>query len=120
MLLGANLAGVAFSNAPVAGVHALAYPLGGIHQRKVGNRPAVAARGFGEEDREMPGHALDGQGFEPGGVVTKPGDDRLFRLEDLELEHLPSFKVETQVTACTHNPARPARASFPRRSTAWR
>ena len=31
MLLGANLAGVAFSNAPVAGVHALAYPLGGLH-----------------------------------------------------------------------------------------
>jgi alcohol dehydrogenase len=30
MLLGAHLAGLAFSNAPVAGVHALAYPLGGI------------------------------------------------------------------------------------------
>lgn len=29
MLLGAMLAGQAFSNAPVAGVHALAYPLGG-------------------------------------------------------------------------------------------
>lgn len=29
MLLGANLAGQAFSNAPVAAVHALAYPLGG-------------------------------------------------------------------------------------------
>ena len=29
MLLGAHVAGVAFSNAPVAGVHALAYPLGG-------------------------------------------------------------------------------------------
>lgn len=29
MLLGAHLAGVAFNNAPVAGVHALAYPLGG-------------------------------------------------------------------------------------------
>lgn len=29
MLLGSHLAGVAFSNAPVAGVHALAYPLGG-------------------------------------------------------------------------------------------
>lgn len=28
MLLGAHLAGVAFANAPVAGVHALAYPLG--------------------------------------------------------------------------------------------
>ena len=30
MLLGANLAGQAFSNAPVAAVHALAYPIGGI------------------------------------------------------------------------------------------
>ena len=29
MALGAHLAGVAFNNAPVAGVHALAYPLGG-------------------------------------------------------------------------------------------
>jgi alcohol dehydrogenase class IV len=29
MLLGAHYAGVAFNNAPVAGVHALAYPLGG-------------------------------------------------------------------------------------------
>src|SRR3546814_20529265 len=29
MLLGAHLAGVAFAHAPVAGVHALAYPLGG-------------------------------------------------------------------------------------------
>lgn len=29
MLLGAHLAGVGFANAPVAGVHALAYPLGG-------------------------------------------------------------------------------------------
>lgn len=31
MLLGSHLAGLAFANAPVAGVHALAYPLGGIH-----------------------------------------------------------------------------------------
>ncbi len=29
MLLGSHLAGIAFANAPVAGVHALAYPLGG-------------------------------------------------------------------------------------------
>jgi len=31
MLLGAMLAGQAFTNAPVAAVHALAYPLGGIY-----------------------------------------------------------------------------------------
>lgn len=30
MLLGACMAGQAFSNAPVAAVHALAYPIGGI------------------------------------------------------------------------------------------
>ncbi len=30
MLLGANIAGLAFNNAPVAAVHAFAYPLGGI------------------------------------------------------------------------------------------
>jgi alcohol dehydrogenase len=30
MLLGATLAGQAFANAPVAAVHALAYPIGGI------------------------------------------------------------------------------------------
>ncbi|WP_352260139.1 iron-containing alcohol dehydrogenase, partial [Psychrobacter sp. TB55-MNA-CIBAN-0194] len=30
MLLGAMLAGQAFANSPVAGVHALAYPIGGI------------------------------------------------------------------------------------------
>src|SRR5829696_5223088 len=30
MLLGAHLAGIAFANAPVGGVHALAYPLGGL------------------------------------------------------------------------------------------
>lgn len=30
MMLGANLAGQAFANAPVAAVHALAYPLGGL------------------------------------------------------------------------------------------
>jgi len=31
MLLGATLAGQAFANAPVAAVHALAYPIGGIY-----------------------------------------------------------------------------------------
>jgi alcohol dehydrogenase class IV len=30
MLLGAHLAGIAFANAPVAAVHALAYPIGGL------------------------------------------------------------------------------------------
>lgn len=44
MLLGANLAGVAFSNAPVAGVHALAYPLGGLHHLPHGLANALMLR----------------------------------------------------------------------------
>ena len=44
MLLGAHLAGLAFSNAPVAGVHALAYPLGGIHHLAHGLSNALMLR----------------------------------------------------------------------------
>ncbi|HNB46376.1 MAG TPA: iron-containing alcohol dehydrogenase, partial [Burkholderiaceae bacterium] len=57
MLIGAMLAGMAFENAPVAAVHALAYPLGGVFHLSHGltnalvlpqvlrfNRPAAEAR----------------------------------------------------------------------------
>jgi alcohol dehydrogenase class IV len=44
MLLGAHLAGIAFSNAPVAGVHALAYPLGGLHHLPHGLSNALMLR----------------------------------------------------------------------------
>ncbi len=44
MLIGAHLAGLAFSNAPVAGVHALAYPLGGIHHLPHGLSNALMLR----------------------------------------------------------------------------
>ncbi|MEA1071037.1 iron-containing alcohol dehydrogenase [Sphingomonas sp. LY160] len=44
MLLGAHLAGLAFANAPVAGVHALAYPLGGIHHIPHGLSNALMLR----------------------------------------------------------------------------
>ena len=44
MLLGAHLAGLAFSNAPVGGVHALAYPLGGIHHLPHGVTNALMLR----------------------------------------------------------------------------
>jgi alcohol dehydrogenase class IV len=44
MLLGAHLAGLAFSNAPVSGVHALAYPLGGIHHLPHGLSNALMLR----------------------------------------------------------------------------
>lgn len=41
MLLGSHLAGVAFANAPVAAVHALAYPLGGHFHLPHGHSNAV-------------------------------------------------------------------------------
>jgi alcohol dehydrogenase class IV len=44
MLLGAHLAGLAFSNAPVAGVHSLAYPLGGLHHLPHGLTNALMMR----------------------------------------------------------------------------
>ena len=44
MLLGAHLAGLAFANAPVAGVHALAYPLGGLHHLPHGVTNALMLR----------------------------------------------------------------------------
>lgn len=44
MLLGAHVAGLAFSNAPVAGVHALAYPLGGLHHLPHGLTNALMLR----------------------------------------------------------------------------
>lgn len=44
MLTGAHLAGLAFANAPVAGVHALAYPLGGIHHLPHGLSNALMLR----------------------------------------------------------------------------
>lgn len=57
MLLGAHLAGQAFANAPVAGVHALAYPLGGIHHLPHGLSNALMLRVVlqhnGEAAREL-------------------------------------------------------------------
>ena len=52
MLLGAHLAGVAFSNAPVAGVHALAYPLGGLHHLPHGLSNALMLRPVLQHNRE--------------------------------------------------------------------
>ena len=73
MLLGAHLAGVAFSNAPVAGVHALAYPLGGLHHlphglsnalmlRHVLHHNAAAARDLYAELAEIVAPDCAGQG----------------------------------------------------------
>ncbi|MGL6044410.1 MAG: iron-containing alcohol dehydrogenase, partial [Sandaracinobacteroides sp.] len=44
MLLGSHLAGVAFANAPVGGVHALAYPLGGHFHIPHGHSNALMLR----------------------------------------------------------------------------
>lgn len=52
MLLGAHLAGLAFSNAPVAGVHALAYPLGGLHHLPHGLSNALMLRHVLEHNAE--------------------------------------------------------------------
>ena len=52
MLLGAHLAGLAFSNAPVAGVHALAYPLGGLHHLPHGLSNALMLRPVLEHNAE--------------------------------------------------------------------
>ncbi|GAA4716877.1 iron-containing alcohol dehydrogenase [Sphingomonas lutea] len=52
MLLGAHLAGLAFSNAPVAGVHALAYPLGGMHHLPHGLSNALMLRPVLEHNAE--------------------------------------------------------------------
>lgn len=52
MLLGAHLAGQAFANAPVAGVHALAYPLGGIHHLPHGLSNALMLRAVLQHNSE--------------------------------------------------------------------
>jgi alcohol dehydrogenase class IV len=52
MLLGAHLAGLAFANAPVAGVHALAYPLGGLHHLPHGLSNALMLRPVLEHNAE--------------------------------------------------------------------
>ena len=52
MLLGAHLAGLAFANAPVGGVHALAYPLGGMHHLPHGLSNALMLRAVLEHNLE--------------------------------------------------------------------
>ena len=52
MLLGAHLAGLAFANAPVAGVHALAYPLGGLYHLPHGLSNALMLRPVLEHNSE--------------------------------------------------------------------
>jgi alcohol dehydrogenase class IV len=84
LLLGAHLAGVAFANAPVAGVHALAYPLGGHfhvphgHSNALmlgpvlGHNLAAAAPLYAELlDCVAPGHAAVGEAQRAGAFVER-------------------------------------------------
>jgi alcohol dehydrogenase class IV len=88
MLLGAHLAGLAFANAPVAGVHALAYPLGGIHHlphgvsnalmlRHVLAHNAAAAREHYAELAEIVAPECTGQGSQARAAVLIERLDRL-------------------------------------------
>ena len=52
ILLGAHLAGIAFANAPVGGVHALAYPLGGLFHLPHGLTNALMLRPVLEHNAE--------------------------------------------------------------------
>ena len=88
MLLGAHLAGLAFANAPVAGVHALAYPLGGIHHlphgvsnalmlRHVLSFNAAAARDYYAELAEIVAPECAGQGSQARAAMLIERLDRL-------------------------------------------
>ena len=68
MLLGAHLAGLAFANAPVAGVHALAYPLGGLHHLPHGLSNALMLRHVLQHNQEAAReeYATLAQVIEPG------------------------------------------------------
>lgn len=70
MLLGASLAGMAFANAPVAAVHALAYPIGGLYHVAHGLSNALVlphvlrfnAEAAAADYATLARHALPGQG----------------------------------------------------------
>ncbi|MEO5808750.1 MAG: iron-containing alcohol dehydrogenase [Sphingomicrobium sp.] len=96
MLLGAHLAGVAFSNAPVAGVHALAYPLGGLFHlphglsnalmlRVVLEHNAEAARELYAELAPIVAPGCDGQGSQAQVRALIDGLDALAVRSGLEL-----------------------------------
>jgi alcohol dehydrogenase len=96
MLLGAHLAGLAFSNAPVAGVHALAYPLGGIYHlphglsnalmlRVVMQHNSEAAREFYAELAPILEPECDGQGSQARCAVLIERLDGLAQASGLKL-----------------------------------
>src|SRR5579884_1039331 len=96
MLLGAHLAGLAFSNAPVAGVHALAYPLGGLHHLPHGLTNALmlrhvlghnleAAREHYAELAEIIDPGCEGQGSQARAALLIERLDELARSSGLAL-----------------------------------
>lgn len=96
MLLGAHLAGLAFSNAPVAGVHALAYPLGGLHHLPHGLTNALmlrhvlghnleAAREHYAELAEIIDPSCEGQGSQARAALLIERLDELARNSGLAL-----------------------------------
>jgi alcohol dehydrogenase class IV len=96
MLLGAHLAGLAFANAPVAGVHALAYPLGGIHHlphglsnalmlRVVLQHNSEAARELYAELAPILAPDCEGQGSQARCAALIEGLDRLVAQSGLKL-----------------------------------
>ena len=95
MLLGAHLAGQAFANAPVAGVHALAYPLGGIHHlphglsnalmlRVVLQHNSEAARELYAELAPILAPECEGQGSQARCAMLIDGLDRLVQASGLK------------------------------------
>jgi alcohol dehydrogenase class IV len=95
MLLGAHLAGQAFANAPVAGVHALAYPLGGIHHlphglsnalmlRVVLQHNSEAARELYAELAPILAPECEGQGSQARCATLIEGLDRLVQQSGLK------------------------------------
>jgi len=96
MLLGAHLAGLAFANAPVGGVHALAYPLGGLHHlphgltnalmlRHVLQHNCEAARGHYAELAEIVAPDCAGQGTQARAALLIERLDELARSSGLAL-----------------------------------
>jgi alcohol dehydrogenase len=92
MLLGACLAGMAFANAPVAAVHALAYPLGGIFHLPHGLSNAVVLPDVLRFNRPAAErlYAELGRAIHPGPAIP-PGDSEacdylLYRLDALLAE----------------------------------
>ncbi len=126
MLLGAHLAGVAFSNAPVAGVHALAYPLGGLHHlphglsnalmlRHVLQHNAEAARDHYAELAEILAPTSAGQGSQSkcaslidalDRMVTDSGLKPRLRDHGIERSHIPILAREAmkQTRLLVNNP----------------